>query len=483
MFRFAYVVSNESPVLPGARVMLEDAVVRERVFARSIQLADGTPATRVLDDGEYVKVEHLQPDRDGTDVVVRARGVQMKVIKNGPYKGVVVWVDGKYGPARLTYTLWLRNPSGGVDVVQLTRDEIVPLNSPFTDTGYPPTCVSMIMSKTNKGKSKFDVVGFIAPVVSLTDPEQSAPAAYDSNTGTFTVNAGAIARRLVSDTNSFTKFDKMSIQEVEKAVNDIDTSTKPEDNVILRVKWYGLIPLRLPYVPWGKVVRLFSLPPALSRLTGKLVTINKIWRDEKHSPWVEVVPLDDRLGGPVVIPEGHCAPAEVMPTAKDLHKHIVSVPHNVHSLTRMVVITAVNAEKIDLKSESGHMHCDYEKLLKQLIGLGRRPPHWWKGLSIHCVRMFCEQKIDVRDADGNVVERMTMSDDPHHVELTVRAIRGLAEHCWRCEMDAREEQEECEHGWIAGVLRPHNATNRRPAKKSTTKKKKSKAKKKKKKKR
>ena len=474
MYRFPFVVSNESPVLPGARVMLDDAIPNERVFANSMQLPDGTPATSVTDDGEYVKAEHLQPQRDGTNVVERARGVQMKIIKDGLYKGVVVWVDGKYGPARLKYTLWLRNPSGGVDVVQFTRDEIVPLHSPFTETGFPPTCVSMIMSQTSEGKTKHDCVGFIAPVVSLTNPEQSHPNAYDPNTGKVMVNAGTIARRLVTETKSFTTYQTMSIPEVEKAIEHIDGSTDPGDNVIMRVPWYGLIPLRLPYVSWGKVVRLFSLSPALAHLTGKLATINKIWRDDKHRPWVEVVPLDPALGGPVVIPEGHCAPAEVMPTALDLYEHIKKVPQNFHSLERMVVFTAVNAEKIDLESKSGYIHCDYDKLLREFIGLGRRPPHWWKGLSMHCVRMFCEQKIDIRDADGNVVEQLTMSDDPHHVELTVRAIRGLAEHCWRCEMDVRQEQEQSEHGWAADVLRPHNDATKRPAKKKKTKKKKKK---------
>lgn len=186
--------------------------------------------------------------------------------------------------------------------------------------------------------------------------------------------------------------------------------------------------------------------------------------------------MNPALGGPVEILEGHCAPADVMPTAKQLFDHITKVPHDVHSLTRMVFISSVNADVINLRSEEGYMKCDYDKLVAALVEMGRRTPHFWFGLTQHCTKMFCEQKVEIRDAEGKVVEEVSMSDDPNSVHLTVRGIRGLAELCYREEKDARQEHEESEASWIENVMRPSHAKGNKKKKKNKKSKKKKKIK-------
>lgn len=452
-FKFAYYVNRQSKVLAGARVTLREPMPEtERVYASEMKMQDGTMASEAIGAEAYVLAKHLLPDRDGTDMDDTPYGVQMRIIKEGQHYLKDIWINGRYGPGNETYTLWLRDNRGGAEVVQLTKDEIVPMNPPYVSKYFPPTCVGFKMQ--DRDKQDTFVTGILIPV----QHEDGSSSAYENTTGMCYVNIGTMVKSLLEKTDMFTSFKRMPPSSVAEVLSHLHTVDDQSQSVVLRVPWYRLVPQKLSYVSWGKVVRMYGIPASDSdsALNGKLAVMNKVYtKEEDNNLYAEFMPLDkgDSLG-PVRMLEAHGAPAEVMPTMEELYKHITMVPHNVHSLTRMVLVSAMNAEKIDLRSEGGYMKCDKEKLKLQMLQLGKYAPPFWYGLQKHCITMFCEKKVCVKDPDGNIVDRITICDDPNTVCLTVRAVRGLAEFCWRCERNRRREEEQTDRDWKENINQP-----------------------------
>ena len=419
----------------------------------------------------------LRPAADGVCLHTQStpaclkRGVQMRVLRPGPYCGAVVRVCPRQGFKQRTYTLWLPHPAGGKpDIVTLDRDEIAPLHSPFPCQGFPPTCVQVPLQGA-KGR-QHTACGIVAPPPETNPETESAlesetesetqsetqsetGSAYDPITGTVSVDVDPRTQEVLQATNGFAQLEGQRA-EVLRAMVDRDHPTKTR-RVMLCVKWYALNILAPNYVPWGHTVRLCGIPRehAHHRHNGALCVVNRVdyALPPRNPPSMvgEYLLLDGADGADgaagIELEEKYAAPALPFRTLGDA---VAVVRSKSLTIARVVVFTSIRgaaqmeaAQRAANKVYQAHHHARDVATQKKAHAAAEHAAETMDVAGL----VYTEGKLDAR----KVARRVTLLGNEtdvfwaqvqstlarkykgggHEVALLVRGLRGLAEHEWR----------------------------------------------------
>jgi hypothetical protein len=211
----------------------------------------------------------------------------------------------------------------------------------------------------------------------------------------------------------------------EAAAAAITAAASPDQLTTETVPWYDALQAYEPFtVQWGSIGRLYGLKGDKSEFNGEIVAVNRLWCVGGET-WAECMFLNDDIVGPVDVPEGHVACAEYIQTPAKLRIHL-EMPTSVHTLVGMIAKTAffyVNDDgdvvsKVRIvETPDGGVVCNKRSLREALIDIGAKGKEWWQDKLLQCLHTMSH-------GEG------AYGSDPNRVTLGVRALRGLAEHCF-----------------------------------------------------
>lgn len=401
-----FVVSQEAPALRGRVVRFYQPdrwLEHSSYLPHTFYLENDEPADMVVDKHTRFLKKHFTPAYDGILEDNVREGVEFLFVASGEFHGRRFCMRTCASPRKI-YRVWARGNCTDWMWRQfnLTRDQVAPFHAPFvTGNAVPPSVV-----KLKKGGSSMLVV--------MKDYNRmSGACSY-----LYSVQLATLIRRGIL--HAATHGEESAVLALRKAVES-------EGLVTGCVSWYEALEAYEPHtVQWGKIGRLYALKGERARLNGEIVAVNRLWADDKTTVHAECTFLNNDVLGPVDVPEGHVASAEFVQTPAKLRLHL-EMPPSVHTLVGMIAKTTfycVNdaGEVASLvrivETPEGSVVCDRKSLEKALVSLGKKNAEWWQEKLMECLHAMAHN----REAYGN---------DPNRIALTLRSIRGLAEHCWR----------------------------------------------------
>jgi hypothetical protein len=401
-----FVVSQNAQALCGRVVRFYDVeglcLEHTSYLAHTFYLENDEPASTIIPKHTRFLREHFTPAYDGILDKDVTEGIEFVVTARGPFYGHKFCMRTCASP-RNTYRVWAREECTDWRWRQfyMTRDMVAPFHAPFVtgDVVPPPTATV--------------VRGGVATLVVMKN--------YHRITGTCTyfyshrlaalIKGGVMHAAARGDNN---------------AVRALQAVVSPDQLVTETVKWYNALRAYEPHTAqWGSIGRLYGLKGRQADFNGNIVAVNRLWA-ENGDVRAECMFLDNDVLGPVDVPEGHVASAEFIQTPAKLQIHL-EMPSSVHTLVGLVAKTAFhyvddrgNVEsRVCIEEQSdGTVVCDKCSLHSALVHIGKQDKEWWQCKLLECLHAM-------KHSDG------AFGDDPNRVMLSVRALRGLAEHCYQ----------------------------------------------------
>ena len=399
-----FLVSRDAPALRGrvVRFYQEDRYLEHASYlAHTFYLENDEPASTAVGKHTRFLRAHFTPAYDGILDNDVSEGVEFVVTARGPLGGRKFFMRTCATP-RSTYRVWAACEFTDWRWRQfyMSRDQVAPFHAPFvTGDAVPPPTATVRRS----GVETLVVMRH-----------------YHRATGTcsyfYSDRLAALIRRGVMH---------MAAHGNEAAAAAITTAASPDQLVTETVPWYDALQAYEPStVQWGSIGRLYGLKGEKAEFNGEIVAVNRLWSTEGET-WAECMFLNDDIVGPVDVPEGHVASAEYIQTPAKLRLHL-EMPSSVHTLVGMIAKTSffyVNDEG-DVVSRvrvvetpDGSVLCDKRSLRNALIDVGGKGKEWWQDKLLECLHAMSH-------GEG------AYGSDPNRVTLGVRALRGLAEHCY-----------------------------------------------------
>lgn len=401
-----FVVSQNAPALRGRVVRfydVEDRCLEHTTYlAHTFYLENDELASTVIDKHTRFLREHFTPAYDGILDEGVMDGVEFVVTAPGPFYGHKFCMRTCASP-RTIYRVWAREECTDWRWCQfyMTRDMVAPFHAPFVtgDVVPPPTATV--------------VRGGAATHVVMKN--------YHRMTGTCTYFYSHRLAALIGGgvMHAAARGD-------EDAVRALQAVVSPDQLVTETVPWYNALRAYEPHTAqWGSIGRLYGLKGHQADFNGEIVAVNRLWA-ENGDVRAECMFLDDDVLGPVDVPEGHVASAEFIQTPAKLQIHL-EMPSSVHTLVGMVAKTAFHyvddegnvVSRVRTKQHpDGTVVCDKRSLHSALVHVGKQRKEWWQSKLLECLHAM-------KHSEG------AFGDDPNRVMLSVRALRGLAEHCFQ----------------------------------------------------
>jgi len=428
-------------VLPGAPA-LSGRVVRfyeeERdlkypsYLAHTFYLENDEPASSAVDKHTRFLREHFAPAYDGIIDDDAAEGVEFVVVAPGDFHNCRLYMRACANPRR-TYRVWARGETTDWAWRQFlaSRDHVAPFHAPFITGNAVPPPVALWRGQ---------------PVV-MRDYHRATGACsfYFSEELAELIRGGVMHAAARGE---------------EGATVALRAAVEPGKLTTNSIPWYDAL---LSYEPhtaqWGKVGRLYGLTGEKAALNGEIVVVNRLWADADTQVFAECVFFNEDLLGPVDVPEGRVASAEYIQTPAKLQMHL-EMPTSVHTMVGLVAKTAfcyldkngsVASRVRIFETTDGSVVCDKKSLRAGLAWLGVQGNGWWGDKLRGCMHAMTNS------------EGSAFGDDPNRVMLTLRSLRGLAEHCanaGRCPAEKTLAAEPEEDDWFdasAAAVRPPSA--------------------------
>lgn len=407
-----FVVSQEAPALRGrvVRFYQEDRWLEHSSYLpHTFYLENDEPADTLADKHTRFSKKHFTPAYDGIIDDDVTEGVEFVVVETGEFHGRRFCMRTCASP-RKVYRVWAQGECTDWRWRQfnLSRDQVAPFHAPFvTGNAVPPSVVRL----KRGGESMLVVMKH-----------------YNRMSGTcsyfYSVQLATLIRRGIL--HAATHGEESAIQALRVAVESTALVTG-------QLSWYEALDAYEPHtMQWGKIGRLYGLKGEKARLNGEIVAVNRLWADEDTTVQAECTFLNEALLSPVDVPEGHVASAEFVQTPAKLRLHL-EMPLSVHTMVGMIAKTTFYyiddagqvASLVRIReTPDGGVVCDRKSLEKALIAVGRKDAEWWQEKLLECLHAMAHNE----EAYGN---------DPNRVTLTLRAVRGLAEHCWRSKYETK----------------------------------------------
>ena len=399
-----FLVSQDAPALRGrvVRFYQEDRYLEHASYlAHTFYLENDEPASTAVGKHTRFLRAHFTPAYDGILDNDVSEGVEFVVTARGPLGGRKFFMRTCAAP-RDTYRVWAACEFTDWRWRQfyMSRDQVAPFHAPFvTGDAVPPPTATVRRS----GVETLVVMRH-----------------YHRATGTcsyfYSDRLAALIRRGVMH---------MAAHGNEAAAAAITTAASPDQLATETVPWYDALQAYEPStVQWGSIGRLYGLEGEKAEFNGEIVAVNRLWSTEGHT-WAECMFLNDDIVGPVDVPEGHVASAEYIQTPAKLRLHL-EMPTTVHTLVGLIAKTSffyVNDEgdvvsRVRIvETPDGGVVCDKRSLRKALCEIGSQDKDWWQDKLLECLHAMSH-------GEG------AYGSDPNRVTLGVRALRGLAEHCF-----------------------------------------------------
>ncbi len=399
-----FLVSRDAPALRNrvVRFYQDDRYLEHASYlAHTFYLENDEPASTVVDKHTRFLREHFTPAYDGIFDEDVTEGVEFVVTAPGLFGGRKFFMRTCAAP-RNTYRVWAKCSETDWRWRQfyMSRDQVAPFHAPFvTGDAVPPPTATV----TRNGVETLVVMRH-----------------YHRATGTcsyfYSDKLAALIRRGVMH---------MAAYGNEAAAAAVAAVASPGQLATDTVPWYDALRAYEPFtVQWGSIGRLYGLEGDKAEFNGEIVAVNRLWSAEGQT-WAECMFLNDDIVGPVDVLEGHVASAEYIQTPAKLRIHL-EMPTSVRTFVGMIAKTTffyVNdegnvASLVRLvETPEGSVVCDKRSLRKALIDIGGKGKEWWQDKLLQCLNTMTHSE----GAYGS---------DPNRVTLGVRALRGLAEHCF-----------------------------------------------------
>lgn len=399
-----FIVTQDAPALRNrvVRFYQDDRYLEHASYlAHTFYLENDEPASTEVEKHTRFLREHFTPAYDGIFDEDVTEGIEFVVTAPGIFGGRKFFMRTCAAP-RSTYRVWAKSSETDWRWRQfyMSRDHVAPFHAPFvTGDAVPPPLATVARG----GAESLVVMRHYHRATGLCSYFYSDKLA-------------ALIHRGVMH---------MAAHGNEAAAAAVAAAASQDQLITETIPWYDALRAYEPFtVQWGSIGRLYGLKDDKAVFNGEIVAVNRLW-STKGETWAECMFLNTDIVGPVDVLEGHVASAEYIQTPAKLCVHL-EMPISVHTFVGMIAKTAffyvdgdgkVASRVRLLETPEGSVVCDRRSLRNALIDIGSKGSEWWQDKLMACLHTMSH-------GEG------AYGSDPNRVTLGVRALRGLAEHCF-----------------------------------------------------